>query len=48
MTGIPPIRAHLSSLPPTTSRTRLIYLLRERYRTEQVYGLTVRRAQRPA
>jgi SRSO17 transposase len=32
-----PSRAHLSSLPPTTSRTRLIYLLRERYRTEQVY-----------
>ncbi|MFO0574268.1 MAG: IS701 family transposase [Polyangia bacterium] len=32
-----PSRAHLSSLPPTTSRTRLIYLMRERYRTEQVY-----------
>ena len=32
-----PQRAHLSSLPPTTSRTRLIYLMRERYRTEQVY-----------
>jgi len=32
-----PSRAHLSSLPATTSRTRLIYLARERYRTEQVY-----------
>jgi len=32
-----PSRAHLSSLPATTSRTRLIYLMRERYRTEQVY-----------
>lgn len=32
-----PSRAHLSSLPTTTSRTRLIYLMRERYRTEQVY-----------
>lgn len=32
-----PSRAHLSSLPPSTSRSRLIYLLRERYRTEQAY-----------
>lgn len=32
-----PSRAHLSSLPATTSRTRLIYLARERYRTEQAY-----------
>lgn len=33
-----PSRAHLSSLPATTGRTRLIYLARERYRTEQAYS----------
>lgn len=32
-----PSRAHLSSLPPSTSKKRLVYLLRERYRTEQTY-----------
>ncbi len=32
-----PYRAYLSSLPPSTSRRRLVYLLKERYRTEQMY-----------
>lgn len=32
-----PRRAHLSSLPPSTARRRLVYLLKERYRTEQTY-----------
>ena len=32
-----PYRAYLSSLPPSTSRSRLVYLLKERYRTEQMY-----------
>lgn len=32
-----PCRAHLSSLPPSTSRRTLVYRLKERYRTEQMY-----------
>lgn len=32
-----PYRAYLSSLPSSTSRRRLVYLLKERYRTEQMY-----------
>ena len=32
-----PCRAHLSSLPPSTSRRRLVTALKERYRTEQMY-----------
>ncbi len=32
-----PFRAHLSSLPPSTSRPKLVYRLKERYRTEQMY-----------
>src|ERR1700712_1004699 len=32
-----PCRAHLSSLPPCTSRRTLVYRLKERYRTEQMY-----------
>lgn len=32
-----PRRAHLSSLPPSTSRRTLVYALKERFRTEQMY-----------
>ena len=32
-----PCRAHLSSLPPSTRRRTLVYRLKERYRTEQMY-----------
>lgn len=32
-----PYRAYLSSLPPSTSHRRLVYLLKERFRTEQMY-----------
>ena len=32
-----PCRAHLSSLPSSTSRPLLVYRLKERYRTEQMY-----------
>lgn len=32
-----PYRGYLSSLPPSTSRRRLVYLLKERFRTEQMY-----------
>jgi SRSO17 transposase len=32
-----PKRAHLSSLPPSTSRRTLVLSLKERYRTEQMY-----------
>lgn len=33
-----PCRAHLSSLPPSTGPRSLVYRLKERYRTEQMYS----------